>query len=150
MWELRETIEFEDNFAKLSPDIKERFENQIKKLRNNPYALGKPLGYPWFRELKNEKFRVYYLIYDQLIVILFVAVSDKKTQQEAINIIKGNLKMFKEFVEKGAKVLKEKEALYHKMNEDLQELIDERQKLIHKLCMEIIAIEDETIKIPVQ
>ena len=105
MWELKETSEFEHKFDELPPDIKEGFENQIKKLQENPYALGKPLGYPWFRELKNDKFRVYYLIYDQLIVILFVGVSDKKTQQVVINTIKNNLKMFKEFVEKWAKIL---------------------------------------------
>ncbi|MBS3139421.1 hypothetical protein J4479_00275 [Candidatus Woesearchaeota archaeon] len=45
-WELRETSEFEHKFEELPPDIKERFENQIKKLQENPYALGKTLGYP--------------------------------------------------------------------------------------------------------
>jgi len=50
------------------------------------------LGYKWFRELKNDKFRVYYLIYDLQIIVLFVGVSDKKTQQSVINIIKSNLK----------------------------------------------------------
>ncbi len=105
MWELRETNEFEHKFEELPPDIKERFEDQIKKLRENPYGLGKPLGYPWFRELRNDKFRVYYLIYDQLVVVLFVGISDKKNQQAVINIVKNNLKMFKEFVEKKAKGL---------------------------------------------
>jgi len=105
MWELRETSEFEHKFEELPPDIKERFENQIKKLQDNPYTLGKPLGYPWFRELKNDKWRVYYLVYDQLVVILFVGVSDKRNQQAVINIVKNNLKLFKEFVEKGTKRL---------------------------------------------
>ena len=105
MWELQETSEFEHKFKKLPPDIKKRFETQIWKLQENPYALGKPLGYTWFRELKNDKFRVYYLIYDLSIVVLFVGVSDKKTQQAIINTIKSNLKVFKEFVEKEAKIL---------------------------------------------
>ena len=105
MWELRETSEFEHKFEELPLDIKGKFENQIKKLEENPYALGKPLGYPWFREIRNDKFRVYYLIYDQQVLILFVGVSDKKTQQVVINVIKSNLKVFKEFVEKGAKRL---------------------------------------------
>ena len=74
-------------------------------MQENPYALGKPLGYLWFRELKNDKWRVYYLVYDQLVVVLFVGVSDKKIQQVVINVIKGNLKVFKEFVEKEAKTL---------------------------------------------
>ena len=105
IWELRETSEFEHKFEELPLDIKGKFENQIKKLEENPYALGKPLGYPWFREIRNDKFRVYYLIYDQQVLILFVGVSDKKTQQVVINVIKSNLKVFKEFVEKGAKRL---------------------------------------------
>lgn len=107
MWELKETNEFEHEYSKLPLDIKDRFENQFKKLRENPYGIGKPLGYPWFRELKNGKFRVYFLIYDQQILVLFVGLSDKKSQQAAINIIKNNLKMFKEFVEKGQKNYKE-------------------------------------------
>ncbi|MBI4127429.1 MAG: type II toxin-antitoxin system RelE/ParE family toxin [Parcubacteria group bacterium] len=107
MWELRETKEFERKFEKLPPDIKKRFENQIRKLQENPYALGRPLRYPWLRELKNDKFRVYYLIYNQLVVVLFVGVSDKKSQQVVINAIKSNLKTFKEFVEKGATIIKE-------------------------------------------
>lgn len=105
MWELRKTNEFGEKFDELPPDIKERFENQIQKLQENPYALGKPLGYPWFRELKNDKWRVYFLIYDQLVVVLFVGVSDKKSQQVVIDVIKNNVKVFKEFVEKGAKIL---------------------------------------------
>ncbi len=107
MWELKETNEFEEKFEELPPDIKERFENQIKKLEENPYAIGKPLGYPWFRELKNDKFRVYYLIYNQLVVVLFVGVSDKKSQQAVINVVKSKLKIFKEFAEKGQKDYKE-------------------------------------------
>jgi len=105
MWELKETNEFGDEYQKLPPDIKDRFETQFSKLRENPYGLGKTLGYPWFRELKNDIFRVYYLIYDQQVIVLFVGVSAKKNQQMVINSIKNNLKMFKEFVEKGAKRL---------------------------------------------
>ena len=43
MWELHETSEFEHKFEELPPNIKERFENQIKKLQENPYVLGKRL-----------------------------------------------------------------------------------------------------------
>ncbi|MBI5397915.1 hypothetical protein HZB03_00495 [Candidatus Woesearchaeota archaeon] len=103
MWELKETNEFGHEYKKLPTDIKDRFENQFNKLRENPYGLGKTLGYPWFRELKNDKFRLYYLIYDQQVIVLFVGVSAKKNQQMVINIIKNNLKMFKEFIEKGEK-----------------------------------------------
>lgn len=36
------------------------------------------------------------------------------------------------------------------MNKELQKLIDERQGLVDKLCMEIIAVEEGMIKIPVE
>jgi mRNA-degrading endonuclease RelE of RelBE toxin-antitoxin system len=85
--------EFEKEYEKLSPDIKARFENQFNKLRENPYDLGKTLGYPWFQELKNDKFRVYYLIYEQQVIVLFVGVSAKNNQQTVINFIKNNLKI---------------------------------------------------------
>ena len=102
-WELEETEEFEHQYDRLSSDIKARFEKQFRKVQENPYGIGKMLGYPWFRELKNDKFRAYYLIYDKQVIVLFVGVSDKKSQQMAIDVIKRNLVVFKEFVEKGEK-----------------------------------------------
>ena len=102
-WELEETEEFEKQYGKLPTDIKDRFEKQFRKVEENPYGIGKTLGCPWFRELKNDKFRVYYLIYDQQVIVLFVGVSDKKSQQIAIDVIKHNLAVFKRFVEKGEK-----------------------------------------------
>ncbi len=35
------------------------------------------------------------------------------------------------------------------MDKELQKLINERQELIDKLCMEIVAVEEGMIKIPV-
>ncbi len=104
-WELQETEEFEKEFEQLPLDIRARFEDQFKQVEKDPYGVGRPLGYKWFRELKNEGWRVYYLIYDNKVVVLFVGVSGKKSQQAVINIIKHNLKVFKEFVEKGEKKL---------------------------------------------
>ncbi|MBI1968361.1 hypothetical protein HYS49_00460 [Candidatus Woesearchaeota archaeon] len=147
MWELKETNEFEQRFEKLPPDIKQRFERQIKKLEENPYGLGKPLGCPWFRELKNNKFRVYYLVYDPFVVVLFVGVSDKKEQQASIDSIKNNFAFFKEFVEKEAKILKEKPVIEYGMDKGLQKLLQERQELVNRVCWELWAIEERRIKI---
>ena len=36
------------------------------------------------------------------------------------------------------------------MDQELQKLIDQRQKLIDQLCMEIVAVEERMIKIPVE
>lgn len=95
VWELKETEEFIHQYQKLPPSMKTRFEKQFHKVSENPYGIGKPLGYEWFRELKNDKFRVYYLIYDQQVLVLFVGVSDKNSQQKVIDIIKLNLVNFK-------------------------------------------------------
>ena len=105
MWELEETLEFEKEYHKLPPTMQSRFQEQFKKLKENPYGIGKPLGFPWFRELKNDGFRVYYLIYDQQILVLFVGVSTKRNQQQIIDIVKKNLKLFKEFVDNRTKKL---------------------------------------------
>ena len=54
-------------------------------------------------------------------------------------------------LKKGQKYYKEQEiTILTKMDKELQKLIDERQKLIDKLCMEIVAVEEGIIKIPVE
>lgn len=87
-YRIKETNEFSKKFNKLPNNIKLRFEKQFKKIKKRPYNLGKPLGYKWLRELKNKKFRIYYVIYESNIIILLVGLSTKKDQQEKINIIK--------------------------------------------------------------
>ena len=99
-FEIIETIAFEKEFNKIPKDIKERFETQIKKLKSNPFAQGKQLGYKWFRELKNKGYRIYYLVYEKEVVVLFVGVSDKKEQQAMIDFIIKNLKVFKDLIKK--------------------------------------------------
>ncbi len=61
----------------------DKVENQ---LADNPY-VGDQLRVPWFREKKKDKFRLYYLIYEELQAVYVVAISDKKDQQRAINTI---------------------------------------------------------------
>ena len=104
MYSLKETEEFENEFKKIPKDIKLRFENQFKKVAENPYSLGKPLGYKWFRELKNKGYRVYYIIYDKEVVVLFVGVSGKKTQQKVIDFVNNNLESFKDSIKKEKKL----------------------------------------------
>jgi len=62
-YELLQTDDFERAFDKIPGEIKKRFEKQFKKLEETPYSLGDPLGYKWFRELKNDKYWVYYFWY---------------------------------------------------------------------------------------
>lgn len=53
--------------------------------------LGKPFGYPFLREQRINEKRIYYLIYDDLQLVLMVAVSGKKDQQATISHIKNQL-----------------------------------------------------------
>ena len=69
------------------------FEN----LEISPF-LGKPISYNFFREKKINEKRVYFLIYEDLNLILFVGISNKKTQQKEIDKIKINFKDYKQYV----------------------------------------------------
>ena len=68
-------------------------------LAENPY-VGKPLNYLFLREKKIAGRRVYYLIYDDLKLVLLVATSEKKDQQNTINHIKRYFDQFREIAEK--------------------------------------------------
>jgi len=97
-WEILETEEFEKEFNKLPKEIQSRFEQQIIKVKDDLFSIGKPLGYVWFRELKNKKYRLYFIIYDREIIILLVNISDKNNQKKVIDKIKQNFNWFKGFI----------------------------------------------------
>ena len=67
------------------------------KLSENPF-VGKPLGLVFFREKKLNGRRVYYLIYEKFVIVLMVAISDKKTQQPTIEAIKNKLNEYYDLV----------------------------------------------------
>ncbi|QQG38812.1 MAG: hypothetical protein HYS32_04410 [Candidatus Woesearchaeota archaeon] len=92
MYAVFRTAKFEKEVSKqLSKENIIRLENLEKKqLRMNP-KVGDPLGFNFFREKRINGKRVYFLIYDDLKAVLMIGLSDKKTQQETIDIIKGNL-----------------------------------------------------------
>lgn len=69
------------------------------KLAESPYS-GKPLSYAFLREKRIKEKRVYYLIYDDLKLVLLVAVGDKKDQHRTIEHIKDKLGAFKEQAKK--------------------------------------------------
>ncbi len=74
-------------------EIEEIEEVEKKQLTVNPY-IGDPLGYRFFREKKLKGKRIYFLIYDDMLAVLMVAISDKKTQQATIDEIKNHLKEY--------------------------------------------------------
>lgn len=87
--------------------VLDKFDNQFKgrvdkiedQLVENPYA-GDPLNVKWFREKRMDKYRVYYLIYEDLNSVFMVAISEKKDQQKVINTIRLLFDFFKEEIEK--------------------------------------------------
>lgn len=85
----------------------EELNRFIGNLKTNS-QLGKPLGYTYFREKKINSKRVYFLIYEDICIILLVAVSTKKTQQSTIDAVKLYLNEYKEFVTRIYNKIKEK------------------------------------------
>jgi putative component of toxin-antitoxin plasmid stabilization module len=93
------TKEFDDNFDCLDESEKIRVRKILNQLKENGDNVGKPLHYPYFREKKFENKRLYFLVYENHMVILAIAISDKKTQQETIDKIVSELKSYKEIIE---------------------------------------------------
>jgi mRNA-degrading endonuclease RelE of RelBE toxin-antitoxin system len=93
------TEEFDKDYAKLDFSLKDQIKNEIDQLKTNPY-VGKPLGYKFFREKRVINYRFYYLIYEEYVVVFVIALSDKKTQQEAIDTIKHLIPVYKDMIKK--------------------------------------------------
>ena len=101
-YNLETTEQFDKDFEKLDYSVKVQIENEIEQLKLNPF-VGKPLGYRFFREKKVGKFRFYFLIYEEKVVVFVVALSDKKDQQQVINVIKHLIPHYKEEIERRSK-----------------------------------------------
>lgn len=85
-------------------DKSERYlaEKIPAKLTVNP-RVGDHCGYPFLREKRIREKRVYYLIYDDLKLVLLVATSGKKDQQFTIDHIKEHLDQFRKIAEEKIK-----------------------------------------------
>ena len=70
-----------------------------KQLAENPF-VGQQLRYPFLREKRIKEKRVYYLIYEDLKLVLLVATSGKKDQQATINHIISWFDKYKIYLEK--------------------------------------------------
>lgn len=76
----------------------EKFSKFKEKLKMNPY-IGKQLKVPFFKEFKTNIGKIaYFLIYEELKLVFFVAYSNKKNQQQTIDSIYNKLDKFKEYV----------------------------------------------------
>ncbi|MBI2672395.1 hypothetical protein HYX16_05665 [Candidatus Woesearchaeota archaeon] len=99
MYEIFETVIFKENIYDWPLSHKTIIPKIIDRLKQNPF-LGSPLGYKFFREIRIKEKRIYFLVYEDLNLVLLVSASGKKNQQEMINNIKSNLNKFKEMVKK--------------------------------------------------
>ena len=73
-------------------------EKMAVKLAKNPLG-GKPLGFNFIREKKIRERRIYFLVYEDLKLVMLVATSGKKNQQVTINHIKEYLQEYKKTAE---------------------------------------------------
>ena len=96
---------FDEELNKFDKNFQERVDKIENKLVENPY-YGTPLGVKWFREARYKKYRVYYLIYEELDAVFMVAISEKKDQQKIINTINLLLEFFREEIKE---IIKESE-----------------------------------------
>ncbi len=90
---------YEKKLKKLSPNEQERVKIMEQGLKKNPYD-GKPLGYKFFREKKFDGKRLIFLVYDVYKTIFLITITDKKMQQKVIELIRANLDVYKEELER--------------------------------------------------
>ena len=83
------------------PEI-EVAEKIPKQLAENPF-VGRQLRYPFLREKRIKEKRVYYLVYEDLNLVLLVAVSGKKDQQATIDHIISQFNEYRKVAEDVAK-----------------------------------------------
>lgn len=97
-YRVKATQPFMDEFLKLFDTQEQQKFNIFKeKIKENPY-LGDQLRVPFVREFKSSKGkRAYFLVYEEIYLILFVACGNKKNQKTIINRIFERLDEFKEY-----------------------------------------------------
>lgn len=98
MWRILKTELFEKKFNKLDKSLQEQIENIKKQLEYNPY-VGDALQVEFFREKRIGKFRIYYLIYKEYVIVYMITISGKKDQQKAIDTVLLFLDKYKEEIE---------------------------------------------------
>ena len=98
-YEIYETETFSKLYKSMEKEEREQL-NKIKiQIKENP-SVGKPLKFDWFREKKYGKYRIYYLIYEDIVAVFMVDISEKKYQQKVINTIKLFLNIYKDELNK--------------------------------------------------
>jgi len=96
------TATFKKKYKKLPKEEQEIIDKFIiEVLAIDP--RGKPLDVHGIMEKKIKGRRIYYIIYDDFLIVLMVAISGKKDQQDTIGTIRKYLPEFMKLVEKLSK-----------------------------------------------
>ena len=90
---------FDKETDKLSKFDKEIIQKILLQLKENPYT-GDQIRYRFFREKRVKEKRIYYLVYDDLKIVLMVAIGGKKAQKETIDNIVEYFKEYRKYAEK--------------------------------------------------
>jgi hypothetical protein len=90
---------FDKELARFDSFFIDRVGKIESQLSENPY-VGDPLNVKWFREKKMDKYRVYFIIYEDIFSVFMVAISEKKDQQKVINTVRFLFDFFREEIEK--------------------------------------------------
>ncbi len=96
LYRVFKTGEFDRDFEALEKAEKRRIEKFLAQLAEKGGAAGKPLSAPFFREKKFNGKMLYFLVYENVLVVLAVAISNKKAQQATINAILAKLAQYQE------------------------------------------------------
>jgi mRNA-degrading endonuclease RelE of RelBE toxin-antitoxin system len=90
---------FDKEMNKLSESDKDIIKKIFLQLKENPY-VGDQIRYKFFREKRIREKRIYYLVYDDLRIVLMVAIGGKKAQEETIDKIVGYFNEYRKYAEK--------------------------------------------------
>ncbi len=91
---------FKNKYYHLEKVEKERIDAFVEQLKVDPMMVGKPLRYKFFGEKKFNGKRLYFLVYEEWNIVLFVRLSGKKDKSEAIEWVLQNLPELRHTVEK--------------------------------------------------
>ncbi len=89
---------YKNKLLKLDKSEQDRVINFEQSLKEQPFS-GKPLGYKFFREKKFDGKRILFLVYEEHSSIFLITITNKKSQQQEIDLIKTNLDIYKDELE---------------------------------------------------
>jgi hypothetical protein len=90
---------FDKEMNKLPEFDKEIIRKIFLQLKENPY-VGDQIRYKFFREKRIREKRIYYIVYDDLKIVLMIAIGGKKVQEETIDEIVKYFKEYRKYAEK--------------------------------------------------